>query len=90
MVATRRRRVVRTVSDFVISNESGGTSVKHPSKENTFEELPRKRRVVSRKQNDGDLLVAEASVQPRQKPRVFYVGTVGGLGTSRQFKSLMI
>ena len=47
VVATRRRRVVRTVSDFVISNESGGTSVKRLSKENTLEELPMKRRLVS-------------------------------------------
>ncbi|KAK7828814.1 hypothetical protein CFP56_029930 [Quercus suber] len=29
VVATRRRRVVRTVSDFAISNESGGASVSH-------------------------------------------------------------
>nr|POF07997.1 putative ribonuclease h protein [Quercus suber] len=56
VVATRRRRVVRTVSDFVISNESGGTSVKRSSEENTLEELPRKRRVVSRKQKDGRVL----------------------------------
>ena len=47
VVASRRRRVVRTVSDFVISNESGGTSIKRLSKENTLEELPMKRRVVS-------------------------------------------
>ena len=47
VVTTRRRRVVRTVFDFIISNESGGTSRKCPSEENTLEELPRKRIVVS-------------------------------------------
>nr|POF19133.1 hypothetical protein CFP56_65024 [Quercus suber] len=61
VVATRRRRVVRTVSDFAISNESGGASVKHPSEENTLEELPRKRRVVSRKQKDGIINLGDSS-----------------------------
>ena len=32
MVTTRRRRVVRTISDFIISNESGGTSGNPPVK----------------------------------------------------------
>ena len=68
MVSTRRRIVVRIVSDFIVSNESGGTSVKNPSEEITLEELPRKRRMVSQKQKDGDLLMAEAGVQPCQEP----------------------
>ena len=68
MVTTRCRRVVRTISDFIISNEFGGTSGKPSSEEITLEELSRKRRVVSRKQKDGDLTMAEAGVQPRQEP----------------------
>ena len=62
MVTTRCRRVVRTISDFIISNEFGGTSGKPSSEEITLEELSRKRRVVSRKQKDGDLTMAEIGV----------------------------
>lgn len=68
MVATRRRRVVRMIFDFVISNEFGGASIKRPSEASAPEGLPRKRRVVSRKEKDGDLLMAEAGVQHRQEP----------------------
>ena len=68
VVSTRRRRVVRTVSNFVISNEFGGATVKCTSEANALNGLPRKRRAVSREEKDGDLLMAEASVQLRQKP----------------------
>lgn len=47
VVATQWRRIVRTLSDFVISNKLVGASVKCPSKANTLEGLPRKRRVIS-------------------------------------------
>ena len=47
MVSTRWRRVVRTVSDFVISNASSGAPVKRTNEANALEGLPRKRRMVS-------------------------------------------
>ena len=68
MIATRWRRIVRTVFDFVISNESGGASIKRPSETNIHEGLPRKRIVVSRKEKDGDVLMAEVGVQLLQEP----------------------
>ena len=68
VIATRQRRIVRTVSDFVISNESDGASIKCPSEANIHERLPRKRIVVSRKEKDGDVLMAEVGVQLLQEP----------------------
>ena len=68
VVSTRRRRVVRTVSDFVISNVSGGALVKRTNEANVLEGLPRKRIAVSRQEKDGDLLMAKAGVQLRQEP----------------------
>ena len=68
MITKRQRRIVRTVSDFVISNESGGASVKRPSEANIHEGLPRKRIVVSRKEENGDVLMAEVGVQHLQEP----------------------
>ena len=47
VVSTRWRRVVRTVSDFVISNASSGAHVKRTNEANALEGLPRKRRMVS-------------------------------------------
>ena len=68
VVSTRRRRVVRTVSDFIISNVSGGAPVKCTNEANVLEGLPRKRIAVSRQEKDGNLLMAEAGVQLRQEP----------------------
>ena len=68
VVSTRRRRVVRTVSNFVISNEFGGATVKCTIEANALNRLPRKRRAVSREEKDGDLLMAEAGVQLCQEP----------------------
>nr|POF13448.1 hypothetical protein CFP56_22963 [Quercus suber] len=65
VVSTKRRRVVRTVSDFVISNSAGGAPIKRTSEGNALEGLPRKRRVVSRQEKNGDLLMGEAGVQLR-------------------------
>ena len=68
VVSTRWRRVVRTVSDFVISNASSGAHVKRTNEANALEGLPRKRRMVSRQEKDGDLQMAETGVQLRQEP----------------------
>ena len=68
VVSTRRRRVVRTVSDFIISNASSRALVKRTNEANALEGLPRKRRMVSRQEKDGDLLMAETGVQLRQEP----------------------
>ena len=48
VVSTRQRRVVRTVSDFVILNASSEAPVKRTNKANALDGLPRKRRMVSR------------------------------------------
>ena len=68
VVSTRRRRVVRMVSDFVISNVSSGAPIKRTNEANVLEGLPRKRIAVSRQEKEGDLLMAEAGVQLRQEP----------------------
>ena len=68
VVSTRRRRVVRTVFDFVISNASSGAPVKRTNEANALEGLPRKRRMVSRQEKDGDLLMTKTGVQLRQEP----------------------
>ena len=68
VVFTRRRRVMRTVFDFVILNTSSGAPVKRTNEANALEGLPRKRRTVSRQEKDGDLLMAEAGVQLHQEP----------------------
>ena len=62
VVSTRQRRVVRTVSDFAISNESSGAAVKCTSEVNALDRLPRKSRMVFGKEKDGLLIMAEAGV----------------------------
>ena len=68
VVFTRRRRVVRTVFDFVILNTSSGAPVKRTNEANALEGLPRKRRTISQQEKDGDLLMAEAGFQLHQEP----------------------
>lgn len=68
VVSTRRRRIVRMVFDFVIPNVSGGASLKHTNEVNVLDGLPRKRKAVSQKGKDGDLIMKEAGVQLCQEP----------------------
>ena len=62
VVPTRRKRIVKMAFNFVISTDFGEVSVKQTSEANALNGLPRKRRVVSRKDKGGNLLMAEAGV----------------------------
>ena len=46
-----------------------------------------KKQIVTQGKENHKNEVVEAGVQPRQGQLVFYVGTVGSLGTARQFNS---
>nr|POE59891.1 hypothetical protein CFP56_39460 [Quercus suber] len=72
VVLTRRRRIVRIVSGFVISNDSGRTSVKRISEVNALDGLPRKRRAVSRKEKGDfiEILKSHEKVGRRPQPLV--------------------
>ena len=51
-------------------------------------ELQKKKKIVSQDGKGNNLILAEAGSQPYQKQRVFYVGTIEGLGTNIQKISL--
>ena len=75
---------VSEVLDVHARNKRGSHSaLNHPG-------LLKKSKLVSQDEQENSSRLAEAGSQPRQGPWVFYVGTVVGLRTGGQFKSLEI